>query len=61
MGAAEWREADDLCSRLLPPTALDSLNVAPTPSLVACSPAITIQGLSADVRLSCLPPLDDLC
>ena len=35
MGAAEWREADDLCSPLLPPTALDSLNVAPTPSPVA--------------------------
>ena len=35
MGAAEWREADDLCSPLLPPTALDSLNVAPTPPPVA--------------------------
>ena len=33
MGAAEWREADDLCSRA---ALLDSLNVAPTPSTVAC-------------------------
>ena len=33
MGAAEWREADDLCSRA---ALLDSLNVAPTPPPVAC-------------------------
>ena len=35
---AEWREADDLCSRA---ALLDSLNVAPTPSPVACCLNIT--------------------